>query len=83
MWTMATGSSGTVSFSLSAGTGSGAESFGSSSLSLTTVNSGGQVSGQWNLHVGASQAISYSTTLTCSGCGSPQYGIDVVVEKLQ
>jgi len=83
MWTMTAGSSGTVSFSLSAGTGSGAESFGSSSLNLATVNSSGQVSGQWNIHVGANQAISYNTTLTCSSCGSPQYGIDVVVEKLQ
>ena len=83
MWTMTTGSSGTVSFSLSANTGSGAESFGSSSLDLTKVNSGGQVSGQWNIHVGASQAISYNTTLTCSSCGSPQYGIDVAVERLQ
>jgi len=83
MWTMAMGSSGTVSFSLSASTGSGAESFGSSSLDLTKINSGGQVSGQWNIHVGASQAISYNTTLTCSSCGSPQYGIDVVVERLQ
>ena len=83
MWTMTAGSSGTVSFSLSANTGSGAESFGSSSLDLTKVNSGGQVSGQWNIHVAASQAISYNTTLTCSSCGSPQYGIDVVVERLQ
>jgi hypothetical protein len=83
LWTMVAGSSGTVSFSLSANTGSGAESFGSSSLDLTKVNSGGQVSGQWNMHVGANQAISYNTTLTCSGCGSPQYGIDVVVERLQ
>jgi len=83
MWTTVTGSSGTVGFSLSANTGSGAESFGSSSLDLTKINSGGQVSGQWNMHVGANQAISYNTTLTCSSCGSPQYGIDVVVEKLQ
>jgi hypothetical protein len=83
LWTMATGSSGTVAFSLSANTGSGAETFGSSSLDLTKVNSGGQVSGQWNIHVAASQAISYTTTLTCSSCGSPQYGIDVVVERLQ
>jgi hypothetical protein len=83
MWTTTAGSSGTVSFSLSANTGSGAESFGSSSLDLTKINSGGQVSGQWNIHVGASQVISYNTTLTCSSCGSPQYGIDVVVEKLQ
>ena len=83
LWTMATGSSGTVSFSLSANTGSGAESFGSSSLDLTKINSGGQVSGQWNIHVASSQAISYNTTLTCSSCGSPQYGIDVVVERLQ
>ena len=83
MWTTTAGSSGTVSFSLSANTGSGAESFGSSSLDLTKVNSGGQVSGQWIIHVAASQAISYSTTLTCSSCGSPQYGIDVVVERLQ
>ena len=83
LWTMVAGSSGTVSFSVSANTGSGAESFGSSSLDLTKVNSGGQVSGQWNMHVGASQAISYGTTLTCSSCGTPQYGIDVVVERLQ
>jgi len=83
LWTMVAGSSGTVAFSLSGNTGSGAESFGSSSLDLTKVNSGGQVSGQWNIHVGASQAISYNTTLTCSSCGSPQYGIDVVVERLQ
>ncbi len=83
LWTMVAGSSGTVSLSLSANTGSGAESFGSSSLDLTKVNSGGQVSGQWNMHVGANQAISYNTTLTCSSCGSPQYGIDVVVERLQ
>jgi hypothetical protein len=83
LWTMVAGSSGTVSFSLSANTGSGAESFGSSSLDLTKVNSGGQVSGQWNMHVDANQAISYNTTLTCSSCGSPQYGIDVVVERLQ
>ncbi len=83
LWTMVAGSSGTVSFSLSANTGSGAQSFGSSSLDLTKVNSGGQVSGQWNMHVGANQAISYNTTLTCSSCGSPQYGIDVVVERLQ
>jgi len=83
LWTMVAGSSGTVAFSLSGNTGSGAESFGSSSLDLTKVNSGGQVTGQWNMHVGASQAISYSTTLTCSSCGSPQYGIDVVVERLQ
>jgi hypothetical protein len=83
LWTMAAGTSGTVSFSLSANTGSGAESFGSASLDLTKVNSGGQVSGQWNMHVDANQAISYNTTLTCSSCGSPQYGIDVVVERLQ
>ena len=83
MWTMVTGSSGTLSFSLSANTGSGAETFGSSSLDLTKVNSGGQISSQWNLHVGTNQVISYSTTLTCSSCGSPQYGIDVVVERLQ
>jgi len=83
LWTVATGSSGTVAFSLSGNTGSGAETFGSSSLDLTKVNSGGQVSGQWVVHVAASQAISYNTTLTCSGCGSPQYGIDVVVERLQ
>ncbi len=83
LWTMVAGSSGTVGFSLSGNTGSGAETFGSSSLDLTKVNSGGQVSGQWNIHVGASQAISYTTTLTCSSCGSPQYGIDVVVERLQ
>jgi hypothetical protein len=83
LWTMVAGSSGTVSFSLSANTGSGAESFGSASLDLTKVNSGGQVSGQWNMHVDANQPISYNTTLTCSSCGSPQYGIDVMVERLQ
>jgi hypothetical protein len=82
LYTTVAGSAGTVSASIAYNDGIGGASVGSGTIDLTQTNFNGKKSLLSAFHCGASQAITYTTTVS-GATGSPQYGIDVTVERLQ
>jgi hypothetical protein len=75
------GSAGTCSLGIGWNDGSSSKSV-SVGSGLTLSSSTSQATGTYTLHVASGQAINYYTTVS-GATGSPQYGLDVVIERLQ
>jgi hypothetical protein len=78
LYTQTTGSSGTVQVNISYNTGYGAANLWSGTIQLNSAGNNGQATGNMPFHCGANQPVTYTATVTCSSCGSPTWGLDMV-----
>jgi hypothetical protein len=83
LYTQTTGSSGSVQVNITYNTGYAAANLYSGTIQLNAAGNNGQATLNADFHCGAGQAVTYTATVTCSSCGSPTWGLDMVAFRDQ
>lgn len=83
LYTQTAGSSGTVQVNITYNTGFASANLYSGTIQLNSAGNNGQATGNMPFHCGANQAVTYTATVTCSSCGSPTWGLDLVAYQEQ